>query len=160
MKKILLGLVVALSFNLAHSKELTNRLGVGFSNQFSEALPSATVRYYPSDKTGVSAALGVDTKDGNSRFGFMAKMYRILFKEDNMNFYIGAGASLLSFEVDDSSDTGFGLSGFGGVEYFLPGLESVGISFEMGVGVVSVSSEVRFRTIADHPFKAGMVFYF
>lgn len=152
--------------HFAEAKDLTNRLGIGYSDQFSESLPSISVRYWPDPKLGVGAALGVDTEDDRSRFGFMARLYRIIFTEDNMNFYMGTGAGLISVEkakansTKTDNDSGFELNGFFGGEFFLPGLDSLGIAFEAGVGVTSISSEVRFRTIGDSPIKAGMTFYF
>lgn len=151
----------------AFAKDLSNRLGVGFSDQFgvSNGLPSLAVRYYPGSDLILGASLGVDTEKDSSRFGFAGKVMRVVFQEDNMNFYIGAGAGLISREKQSSTgtinnDSGFELSGFGGGEFFLPGLDSLGFCFEMGVGVTSISSEVRFRTIGDNPFRAGMTFYF
>lgn len=159
-------LIFTLNLQSAEAKELTNRLGLGYSDQFSESLPSVSVRYWPDPKLGVGAALGVDTEDDNSRFGFMVRLYRIIFTEDNMNFYMGTGAGLISVETPatattkSDNDSGFELNGFFGAEFFLPGLDSLGITFEAGVGVTSISSEVRFRTIGDSPIKAGMTFYF
>lgn len=154
-----------LSTNL-EAKDLTHRLGVGYANQFSEDLPSLAVRYYPNPKMGLTAAIGVDTGDENSgapsRFGLMARVFKIVFAEDNMNFYMGSGAGLISREdlATKKTDSGFELTGFVGGEFFFTGLESLGFSFEAGVGVTSISSDVRFRTIGDHPFKAGITFYF
>ena len=144
------------------AKDLANRLGVGYANQFgvSGDLPSLAVRYYPSLDVGVAAQLGVDTQKDASKFGFMGKVFRIIFMEDNMNFYMGAGGGLISQEIAGENDSGFELNGFIGGEYFFSGLDSLGFSFEAGVGVTSVNSEVRFRTIGDHPLRAGIVFYF
>ncbi len=155
-------LLVLLFSSSAFAKDLSTRLGVGYSNQFglSEDLPGLAMRYYPNGDYGVMAALGIDTEDKNSRFGFQAKIMKIVFKEDNMNFYTGAGAGIVSRELAGKNDSGFDLSGFVGAEFFLPGLESLGFSFEAGVGVTSISSEVRFRTIGDSPLRAGMIFYF
>jgi hypothetical protein len=146
----------------AHAKDLSNRLGVGYSNQFglTNDLPSLAIRYYPNSEYGLMAALGVDTEEDNSRFGFQAKIHKIVFKEDNLNFYTGAGAGLVSQEIAGDNSSGFDLSGFIGAEFFLPGLENLGFSFEAGVGVTSISDEVRFRTIGDHPLRAGIMFYF
>lgn len=146
----------------AFAKDLSNRLGVGYSNQFgvSSELPSIAVRYYPNANYGLMAALGVDTEDQNSRFGFSAKIMKIVFREDNMNFYTAASAGIVSRELAGKNDSGFDLSGLVGAEFFLPGLENLGISFEGGVGVTSISSQVRFRTIGDSPLRAGMIFYF
>lgn len=158
---VFLGLSLFFWTESAYSKNLTQRLGVGYANQFSEDLPSLAVRYWPNPKMGVGAQLGVDTQDDNSRFGFMGKIYRIIFSEDNMNFYMGSGAALVSFEnAAGKNQSGFELNGFVGAEFFFAGLESLGFSFEAGVGVASISSDVRFRTIADSPIKAGIVFYF
>jgi len=147
----------------ASGRDLSNRLGIGYSDQFGLAgsLPSLAIRYYPNSDLAIGAALGVDTDKDNSKFGFSAKVMRIVFHEDNLNFYLGASAGLISQEVNNGgNDSGFDLSGFGGAEFFLPGLDSLGLSFEMGAGISSISSEVRFRTIGDHPFRAGMIFYF
>tara|TARA_Y100000817_G_C16761842_1_gene502013 strand:+ start:278 stop:778 length:501 start_codon:yes stop_codon:yes gene_type:complete len=146
------------------AKDLTSRLGVGISDQFAtDTLPSVAVKYYPSADLGFSAALAVDTEKDNSKFGFLVKMYKILpggFMEENLNFYMGGGAGLLSIESNGDNDSGFELTGFTGAEFFFSGLDNLSFSFEAGIGIVSISSEVRFRTIADHPFKAGITFYF
>lgn len=146
----------------AFGKNLVNRLGVGFSNQFSVDgdLPSLAVRYLPAADLIVGASIGVDTEKGSSRFGFSGRLMRVIFQEDNMNFYLGASAGVISQEKNSDNDSGFDLSGFGGGEFFFSGLDSLGFNFEMGVGITSISSEVRFRTIGDHPFRAGIIFYF
>ena len=155
-------LLVLFWLPLLHAKEMPSRLGVGYSNQFGLVgdLPSLAVRYYPNSDYGLMAALGVDTEKDNSRFGAQAKILKLIFKEDNLNFYTGAGAGIVSREVDGSTDSGFDLSGFMGAEFFFAGLENLGWNFEAGIGITSISSEVRFRTIGDHPLKAGIFFYF
>ena len=64
----------------AQAVDLANRLGVGYSNQMSADLPSMTARYYPNSRTGMSLAVGVNTENQRSRFGVLAKLYRIVFK--------------------------------------------------------------------------------
>jgi hypothetical protein len=144
----------------AEAKDLTNRLGVGYINQLSADMPSLAVKYYPTKELGLTGGLGIDTQSGGSRFGVLAKVHRIIFPEDRMNFYIGAGAGLVSSESSGRTESGFELQGYAGTEVFLPGLDNFGASVEFGVAVTSVSSGVRFRTIGDSPVRAGMVFYF
>lgn len=160
-----IGLAFLVLFGMAHqasAKDLASRMGVGYSNQFglTQDLPSLALRYYPNSSYGVGAAVGVDTENDNSRFGFMAKVMKMVFTEDNLNFYTGASAGLVSQETNGHTDSGFDLSGFVGAEFFFTGLENLGFSFEAGVGVTSVSDSVRFRTIGDHPLRAGVIFYF
>jgi hypothetical protein len=178
MKKIHLRLVSVLSLVLlallislqSQAKDMTSRLGIGYSDSFSvRPMPSLAVKYYPSTDLSVSAALGIDTNStgtalGTSNFGFGAKVYKTVFTEDNMNFYMGGGAALISTSPTSggtgSTSSGFELNGFFGVEFFLPGIESIGINFQAGIGVTSLSSGVRFRTIGESPLNAGMYFYF
>jgi hypothetical protein len=160
-----LGLALAalcLAGGLAQAKDLTNRLGIGYSDQFGldQPLPSLALRYYPNADYGIMGALGVDTAKNNSRFGVGAKLVKIVFREDNLNFYTGAGAGIVSEETNGQNNSGFDLSGVAGAEFFLPGLENLSFSFEAGVGITSISSETRFRTIGDSPLRAGIIFYF
>jgi len=161
MIRTLMLILLCFSFT-AQAKDLANRLGVGYADQVGVdgGLPSIAVRYYPSTELGLMATLGVDTQKNASKFAFGAKVFRVIFQEDNLNFYMGAGAGLVSREKLGKNDSGFEVTGFGGAEFFFTGLDNLGFSFEMGVGVTSISSEVRFRTIGDSPLKAGVVFYF
>jgi len=165
-----LGVLLAFSASMILSQQamavdLSNRLGVGYSDQLSEELPALTARYYPNSATGMSLAVGVNTQNNNSRFGVLAKLYRIIFTESNMNFYVGGGAGLLSVEYQDSNgsvanNSGFELMGFLGGEFFFSGLENLGFTFEAGVGIRSDSDGTLFRTIGHHPLKGGIIFYF
>ena len=153
---------VLMCTTFAQAKDLSSRLGIGYADQFglTQSLPSLALRYYPNADYGLMGMLGVDTRKNNSRFGGGIKILKVVFREDNLNFYTGAGAGIVSQEEAGSTSSGFDLSGFAGAEFFLPGLENLSLNFEAGVGVTSISSEVRFRTIGDSPIKAGIFFYF
>lgn len=162
-KRFFLGLVSFLFFaapQMAFAKDLTSRLGIGFKNQSSADLPGIAVQYWPGAELGLSATVALDTQTNNSKFSAMGKIYRVIFPEDNLNFYMGAGAGVLSVEVTGNNQSGFELSGFAGVELFIPGLDSVGWSFEAGTAITSISSGTRFRTFGDSPLRAGAIFYF
>jgi hypothetical protein len=149
-------------------KDMSNRLGVGYSDSFSVALPSVAVKYYPNNDWALSLALGIDTNTlntgGNSDFGLGGRFYKTIFTETMLNFFMGAGAAIISQGPASggtgTSSSGFELSGYGGCEFFFPGLENIGFNFLFGVGVTSISSGVRFRTIGESPLHAGMYFYF
>lgn len=168
---LLLALFLVLAYGpSANAKDMTSRLGIGYSDSFSVSpMPSLAVKYYPSMDWSLSAALGVDTNTinasgGSSNFGFGVKAYKTIFTEESLNFYMGAGAGLISSSpaagAQGSTNSGFELSGFCGAEFFIPGLESLGFNFQAGVGVTSLSSGVRFRTIGQSPLNAGIYFYF
>lgn len=142
------------------AKDLGSRLGLGYKDQFSNDVPGIAVQYYPSREFGLAAVVGLDTQENNSKFGLMLKAMRVVFEEENLNFYMGGGAGLISTEVSGRNESGFELNGFAGVEFFFQGLENLGFSLETGVGISSVASETRFRTIGDSPLRAGVTFYF
>lgn len=143
----------------AEAKDLTSRLGVGIKNNTSQDLPSLAAAYWPNADVGLTGGIGMDTRKDNSSMNINAGVRRVLFKEENMNFYFGGQLAMVNYEVAAVKESGFELNAVGGAEFFLPGLESLAFSFEGGVGVASLKN-VRFRTIADHPFRAGLLFYF
>ncbi len=149
-----------LSTPKAFSKDLTNRLGIGYRDAFSFSLPSIAAIYYPNDLYGVVGSIGLDTEEDNSKSAFSAGVRRIIFKEDQMNFFMAGMLSILSQEtLATGTKSGYELSALVGGEFFLSGLESLGFNFETGVGVTNIQ-KVRFRTVGDHMLRAGVVFYF
>lgn len=162
--RLFAGLIIGVLTFSVEAKDLTSRLGIGLTDQFSFDLPSIGLNYFPSQKVMLGGSLGIDTKEDESKFGFMVRIHRTVFEENQMNFYMGAHAALISQDVLDGTTTknesGFELDAIVGGEFFFTGLDSLGFSFETGVGVTSISSEVRFKTLADTPWRAGIFFYF
>lgn len=154
---IFLGLTVV--SNVASAKELVNRLGIGVKNDTSISIPAISVKYWPNSEIGVVGGLAIDTEKDNSRFAMSGGVQRIVFKEDNMNFTMGGELGLINREVSGDKQSGFYLSGLFGAEFFFAGLENLSLSFQGGVGVVSLK-DVRFRTIGDTPMQAAVTFYF
>ena len=158
--KILTALILLLLSPNLFAKDLTHRLGVGYSNSLDMDLPSIAVHYYPNQKTMLAAAIGVSTEDDNSKFGLLFKAFRNIFEEENLNFQMGGSAALISNEVNGDSDSGFELNALFGAEFFFTGLDSLAFRFEAGIGIVSINDGTTFRTIGDSPFDAGIIFYF
>lgn len=141
------------------AKDLASRLGIGIKNNSSEDVPAVSVVYYPNHDFGITGGIGLDTKKDQSKFVVNGGVRKILFKENQLNFYFGGQLGLVNYEGGGEKQNGFELNAIFGAEFFLPGLESLGFSFEGGAGISSLK-DVRFRTIADSPFRAGMTFYF
>lgn len=159
-KKVLVVVSVLALGTPVLAKDLVSRLGVGVKQSSAlDNLPEITVVYHTTPEISVTGGVGIDTKKDYSKFSFNGGVRRIVFKENNMNFYMGARLGLVNFETPGNKKSGFELSGLFGGEFFFSGLENLAFTFEGGVGVVS-TSDVRFRTIGDSPFGAGIVFYF
>ena len=158
MKYILSILILFFGFSAA-AKELTSRLGVGFRNAYSIDVPAIATSYYPNPDYGVIGALGVDTQHEASKFVVTGGMRKIVFREENMNFFMGGTLSMLSREQTGETNSGFELAALVGSEFFIAGLDSLGFNVETGIGVTNIS-KVRFRTFGDHMLRAGIFFYF
>lgn len=148
------------------AKDLGSRLGVGFKNNNSYELPALAAVYYPNNDIGLTGSVGVDTQKDASKLALNAGIRKILFREDHMNFYFGGQLGLVNYELpktdvptQSEKQSGFELQALFGGEFFFQGLDSLGFTFEAGAGL-SALKDTRFRTIADHPFRAGIIFYF
>jgi hypothetical protein len=155
----LLALVVFSGASRSEAKEMPQRLGVGVKNNASFDMPALAAIYYPHRDVGITLGLGIDTKKDESRSSFDLGARRIIFREQNMNFHFGGMLAIVNFEQAGEKSNGFDLNALFGVEFFFSGLENLGFSMESGVGISSLKN-TRFRTIADHPFRAGIIFYF
>jgi hypothetical protein len=156
-----LGILMCLStfMSAASAKDLVNRLGIGVKNDTSIDLPALAVAYWPTSDIGLTGGLGIDTEKNSSKFSFSGGVRRVVFKENNMNFFMGGEVGLVNREIAGVKDSGFSLSGLFGAEFFFAGLENLSFSLQGGVGVVSLK-DVRFRTIGDSPMQAAIIFYF
>lgn len=142
------------------SREMTHRLGVGPRYNSSIQVMEVGTSYYPNENIGIVGGLGIDTQENNSKFSLNGTVRRLIFQESekNMLVYFGGKLGMISYE-DTQKYSGYELSAVFGGEFFIQGLDSLGFSFETGLGVVSGKS-VRFRSIADLPLQAGVFFYF
>lgn len=159
LKSLALFVFVFAMTGVAQAKDLTNRLGVGVKSHSTLDLPELAIVYNPSSELQITGGLGIDTQKDESKFAATAGVRRIVFKEEHMNFYMGGTLGLVNWETASKKQSGFELDAVFGGEFFFTGLDSLGFTFEGGAGVIS-ADEVRFRTIGDGPFRAGIIFYF
>ncbi|MBC7419571.1 MAG: organic solvent tolerance protein [Bdellovibrio sp.] len=142
------------------AKDLHERLGLGFKNNTALSLPSIAVVYYAVKDFAFTGGAGINTEKDYSAYQVHAGMRKIIFMENNLNFYTGAQLGLSSFETPTSGrNSGVEILAVLGAEFFLSGLENLAFTFESGVGISSVK-DTRFRTVGDDPFRAGVIFYF
>jgi hypothetical protein len=158
-------LLISSTINNAGAVDLTNRLGLGFSQQMGAVdIPMITAHYYPNQRFAISAALGVDTKKDDSKFGALVKLRRMIFMENQMNFYMGAASGFSSHEELEGTvyenKSNFEFSAILGGEFFFTGLDSLAFTFETGIGIITGDGGSRFRTVGDNIMSAGIIFYF
>ncbi len=143
----------------AFAKEMPQRLGIGIKDNISRSLPSLAIVYHLDGNSALTGGFGLDTEKDNSSIQFNAGVRFVIFQEKNMHFYSGGQLGYLNYETAGTKNSGIEFNLVGGAEFFFEGLENLGWTIEGGFGV-STAKNTRVRTIADNPFKAGMIFYF
>lgn len=166
MKKLMLcGLLAigatASSSSSALARDMQGRLGIGYNSQFVNSVvdtrvPGVSVKYGLTRDLAVEAIAGTKTATPTNTVTGV-KLYKNVFYETNLNFYLSLGGAIVSA----SRASGAEFMGTLGAEFFIPGLESVGFSFETGGALHSLSnSSMSFRTVGVSFIDAGMHFYF
>ncbi len=145
----------------ASARDLQGRLGLGFNNEFANAtatngVPGVSFKYAMTRDIAAEAVVGVaTTQPGNSVFA--AKFFKNLFLETNLNFYFMLGGGILN--ASNASGAEF-IGGFG-TEFFIPGIESLGFSMEVGGSFENLTTgSFALRTLGVSFLNAGMRFYF
>jgi hypothetical protein len=164
MRHLLPGLAVGTALLIspvAHAKDLRNRIGVGFNNQFGHA-SSLSVRYgLPWNKEAINLQLellaGVDLDSDDTTTDAVSAGARVLYAivaEDNMNLYAAAGLGWVSHDGEAGVRLQPGLS----AQFFLFGLENLGFSADWGLSLdVGTNSAVASFTSAPG---MGLHYYF
>ena len=164
MRHLLPGMVVAtalLAAPAANAKDLRNRFGVGFNNQFGHAaslsaryglpMPDQVINLQVEILAGVDVASGSDTTDSISAG---ARVLYGLVAEDNMNLYAAAGLGWVSTGDSSALRVQPGLS----AQFFLFGLENLGFSADWGLNL-DLGSPMAVSSFTSVP-GMGLHYYF
>ncbi len=151
---VLMGVFFLVSFN-AQALNLTGRLGMGLSNQLANDLPAISFKVQNSSASAYGGLVAIDSNTDYTDYGLGIKGYRLLFDEPHLNFYFAGMAALL--KKNDKS--GYQIDGTMGSEFHVPGLESIGFSFEFGLSFNKVNDVRHFQTTGDHFVTAAVHFY-
>lgn len=118
-------------------------------------MPGVSLRYAMTPDIVTQAVFALSTaRPKQSATGL--KVSKILFFENYLNFYFVLGGGLLTHESDSGAQF---LSGFG-AEFFIPGVDSLGLCFETGVQMDNLEGSFAFRTMGVNILNAGVHFYF
>jgi hypothetical protein len=145
----------------AQARDLQGRLGLGYNSQFANAyasgyrVPGVSVKYAMTRDLAVEGILGLSTGSPSNAVT-AGKVSKILFYETNLNFYSLGGLGLVSA----NNQSGIQLIAGFGVEFFIPGLESLGFAVETGGTFDNASGSYALRTMGVSFLDAGIHFYF
>ncbi|OFZ21727.1 MAG: hypothetical protein A2X94_15685 [Bdellovibrionales bacterium GWB1_55_8] len=144
----------------ALAKDLQGRLGLGYNSQFANAtaengVPGISLKYGLTRDLAAAAVLGMTTASPSNSVTAV-KFFKNLFYETNLNFYFTTGAGILS----GGGKSGVEFLGAFGAEFFIPGIESLGFSFETGGSLDNLGDGFALKTHGASFLDAGIHFYF
>ena len=139
----------------AQARDISGRVGIGYVNDYANHTPCFSIKYGMSRDTALQADLGVSTAIPTS-YVFGGKFFKNIFLEQNINFYGAFGLAALK----SATNPGFEGQGVLGAEFYIPGIESIGFSFEAGASAMNVINNTFIaQTIGFTFINAGMHFY-
>jgi hypothetical protein len=103
--------------------------------------------------------LGFRSGEDATTYGAGLKIYRVIFEEERLNFFMSGTLATLAYEENEKAKSGYQFDGTLGTEFHLEGIESIGFSFEFGVSYNKGPEGRRFETLGNNFLKAAVHFY-
>ena len=150
-----------LSSTPAAARDMQGRFGLGYNSEFSNStstnrVPGVSIKYGLTRDIAAEVIAGIDTSGPNSDSVTGIKFFKNIFYETNLNFYFMMGAGIVSALGKSGGDF---LGGFG-AEFFIPGIDSLGLAFETGGAFGNITGSFAVRTLGVSFLDAGIHFYF
>lgn len=160
IRTLLITLVTVLvSFSpKSQAYEKMNRLGLGMSNQLKNEFPALSFKIQKNKSFAFGGVAGLSTDKNNGGHGIGMKVYRNIFDEPQLNFYMAGMGALLNNKVNQASYSGFQFDLSLGSEFHFVGLNSIGFSFEFGVSAYK-KSDFAFQTLGNNFVVSAVHFY-
>lgn len=162
MRKATVAIIISfLTLASANAMSLLGRLGIGMSNQVASGMETISFKIQRNRAFALGGLLGVESGQDVTSYAVGGKVYRLIYDEPQLNFYT---AGLLAFftypnDAGDETESGHQVEGLLGTEFTFQGLESLGFSFEFGVGLINYDGENSFRTTGHNVLKSAIHFY-
>jgi len=143
------------------ARSYVGHLGAGVTTQLENQIPSLSIKNYISDSWawGLNGNFNTDSKIGG--WGIGAKVYKNFFAEPNLFFYAAFMFGVLNskkYKDVGGNTTGIQADLTIGSEFFIPGIESLGLSFETGLSINTLN-EFTFKTTGHSFVTAAIHFY-
>lgn len=139
---------------------LSGRLGIGLTNQVVTGIDAISFKLQRNRGSALGALVGLDSSSDQSNYAAGLKGYKIIYDEPQLNFYSTLSGIAFTFQdAEDDTESGYQIEAAFGTEFAFQGLESVGFSFEFGVGVIKEDGAAAVKTIGHNVIASAVHFY-
>jgi hypothetical protein len=135
-----------------------NRLGIGMSNQLHNDFPALSFKIQKNRSFAFGGLAGLSTDPNNGGYGIGIKVYRNIFDEPQLNFYMAGMGAILGNKISSTTYSGFQFDLSLGSEFHFTGLNSIGFSFEFGASAFKKKDFV-FQTLGNNFIVSAIHFY-
>ena len=139
-----------------------DRLGVGINNQLINDIPGISLKIQKTRLFAIGGIFNFKVNSDTTQYGIGLKAYRLIFEESNLNFYANLLLAVMKdHKLDDSKkdiigwQTEFSL----GSEFHIPGINSIGFSFEFGLRLSKLRDKMTLDNTGYNFLQAGIHFY-
>lgn len=162
-KLILVIFMIFLSQISLHANAATRlgRLGIGMSNQVVTGIDAISMKLQKSRSLALGGLIGLDSSSESSKYALGLKLYRNIYEEPQLNFYTALSAIMFTYKspTEDKTLNGYQVEGTFGSEFSFQGLESLGFSFEFGLGLTNNNDRTSLKTMGHNMIKSAIHFY-
>lgn len=161
MKHLILGIVILLGSQNILAASQAGRLGVGMSNHIVSGIQTLSMKLQRNRAEAVGGIFGLNSSEDGSFYALGLKYYRLIYEEPQLNFYSTAAVATFTAKNDDTDETqqGYQVDALFGTEFSFQGLESVGFSFEFGLGMYNYQDKTTIGTQNYNMLRSAVHFY-
>jgi hypothetical protein len=160
MKAFLLFFLLLLGSQNALAMGLAGRLGIGMSNQVVSGIDTLSFKLHRNRSTALGALFGIDNSSDASNYAVGGKYYKNIYDEPQLNFYSAFSAIMFTNQnSNDKTINGSQYEALFGTEFSFQGLESIGFSFEFGIGLIDHNGENSIKTTGYNTIVSAVHFY-
>jgi hypothetical protein len=144
----------------SYAASLIGRLGIGTTNHLVSEMPAISLKLQRNRSTALGGHFGIDSSSKGVGYALGIKGYKYIYEEPQLNFYSALSGSYFTY-IDTAEDTasGYQVDATFGAEFSFQGIESVGFSFEFGLGLSEYQNETSLKTIGHNMISSAVHFY-
>lgn len=131
------------------------------TNHLITEMPALSTKLQRNRSSALGALFGLDSSADGSFYAVGLKYYRYIYEEPQLNFYSALAGNVFTYNntETDATEQGYQVDATFGSEFSFQGLESIGFSFEFGVGFSKYNGDSRVRTLGQSMIVSAVHFY-
>lgn len=160
MRRNIIVMIALFTFSTSSfAMSLLGRLGLGTTNQVVTGIDALSVKLQRNRSVALSGIFGLKNSSNTSNYALGAKIYRLIYDEPQLNFYSALTAITFTYQNNGNTTSGYQIDAGLGAEFSFQGLESIGFSFEFGMGMNKYNGGSNIQTYGHHIVSSAVHFY-